>query len=76
MGCWIFITKESQDLSNSMFLSDWKSSISLNIPRGCNGFMPWKPPNEGVLKMNFDSPSKGNLGPEGFGCVVGEFMQF
>lgn len=30
----------------------------------------WKPPHDGGFKLYFDGSSKGNLGLEGFGCVI------
>lgn len=32
--------------------------------------MSRSPPPAGLLKLNFDGASKGNLGQDGFGCVL------
>lgn len=70
MVSWILITKGFHSISLSMFLRDWIFSISTSIPKVCKGIGEWKPPSEGVLKLNFDGASKGNLSPSGYGCVV------
>lgn len=70
VGNWIFITKEFKGLSVSMFSKDWPTSISTHPPMVKRKVMNWMPPQEGVLKLNFDGSSKGYPTLACFGCVV------
>lgn len=72
LGSWCFISKEFYGLSISDFLRDGVSSISSCPPREDVVAGSWTPPPLGILKLNFDSASKGNPGPAGLGSVVRE----
>lgn len=70
VGRWIFVSKDFKDLSFSMYLRDWISSISFNPLVVKKAVRQWMPPQKGVLKLNFDGSSKGNPGLGGLGCVI------
>lgn len=69
VGSWIFVAKEFKGLSLSSFLKDWLTLISSHYHMAKKVALQWKPPIEGVPKLNFDGSSKGNLRPASFGCV-------
>lgn len=70
VGSWLMITKEFKDYSLSIFMNNWITGISLNIPRLSKALMDCHPPNMGYFKMTFGGESKENSGSVGFGCVL------
>lgn len=62
--------KEFNGVSVSCFLRDRHTCITLKSPKHRTSVLVWKPPPNGVLKMNFDGLSIGNPEPARFGCIV------
>lgn len=63
-------SNEFKGLHISDFLRDWYACITLNFPKHRAAIFEWYLPPNGVLKLNFDGSSFGNLWLAGSGCII------
>lgn len=67
---WLLVLNEFKDFLKSLFLNDWVSSLQWAHPRKKKKVLSWITPLAGLVKLNFDGSSKGNLSQAGFRCVI------